>query len=82
MIKVEKDINSVKESIKKLHLKRVEVVCSLGRNKTQKFTGTLTGIYPALFKIDPVDKNFLGKTSYSYQEYLCGRVRLKESKSI
>ena len=82
MIKSTDNIDLVKESIKKLHLKHVEVVCSLGRNKTLKFHGKLTGIYPALFRIEPSDKNFIGRTAYSYQEYMCGRVKIKESKSV
>jgi len=30
-----------------------------------------------LFTVTPTDKNFKGKTSYSYSEYMCGRVKLK-----
>ena len=82
MIKSTDNIELVKESIKKLHHKKVDVVCSLGRNKIVKFQGELTGVYPALFKIEPIDKNFLGRTTYSYQEYMCKRVKIKESKSV
>lgn len=78
MIKSTDNIDLVKEAIKKLHQKPVEVVCQLGRNKTLKFQGKLTGIYPALFRIEPFDKNFIGRTAYSYQEYMCGRVKIKE----
>ena len=34
-------------------------------------------MYPALFTVRPNDKNFLGKTSYSYAEVLCGSVKIK-----
>lgn len=78
MIKSNTSISQAKEIIAKLNLKTVEVVVSLGRNKYEKFTGVLSGVYPALFTVKPFDKDYRGKTSYSYSEYLCGKVRLKE----
>ena len=79
MIKSPLTLPEVKKTIQALHQKKVEVVIELGRNKRQAFTGHLTGVYPALFKITPIDDSFTGKTSYSYSEYLCGKVKLKES---
>ena len=37
----------------------------------------LTGVYPALFTVRPDDENFLGKTSYSYAEVLCGSIDVR-----
>ena len=79
MIKSNTSISQVKEIIAKMSLKNVEVVVNLGRNKYAKFTGVLSGVYPALFTVKPFDKDYRGKTSYSYSEYLCGKVRLKET---
>lgn len=81
MIKSTVTLSQVKETIKKMQQKSVEVTINLGRNKYVNFSGTLTGVYPALFTVSPFDKNFKGKTSYSYSEYMCGRVKLKESSS-
>ena len=78
MIKSNISISQAKEIVAKLNLKRVEVVVNLGRNKYEKFTGVLSGVYPALFTVKPFDKDYRGKTSYSYSEYLCGKVRIKE----
>ena len=78
MIKKNKSITEVKRAIETLIEKKVDVVVNLGRNKYQNFTGTLTGVYPALFTITPLEKDFKGKTTYSYSEYLCGKIRLKE----
>ena len=78
MIKSNGSISQAKEIINKLNTKTVEVVVNLGRNKYEKFTGVLSGVYPALFTVKPFDKDYRGKTSYSYSEYLCGKVRLKE----
>lgn len=79
MIKSKASLSQVKEIIGKMNMKQVEVTVNLGRNKFEKFTGVLSGVYPALFTVRPADKDYRGKTSYSYSEYLCGKVRLKES---
>ncbi len=78
MIKSTVSISQVKQAVLKLYQKPVIVSVDLGRNKRVKFNGTLTGVYPALFTVSPFDKSFKGKTSYSYSEYMCGRVSLKE----
>ena len=78
MIKTTVDISQVKKAISKLIQKPVTVQVELGRNKRVCFEGTLTGVYPALFTVSPFDKSYKGKTSYSYSEYMCGRVKLTE----
>ena len=78
MIKSTATLSQVKETIKKMQQKSVEVTLNLGRNKFVKFSGKLTGVYPALFTVVPFDSSFNGKTSYSYSEYMCGRVKIKE----
>ena len=77
MIKTETTLSQVKDAIKKMYLKYVEVEFRPGRNKTVKFYGKLNGVYPALFTVSPQDKEYKGKTSYSYSEYMCGKVKLK-----
>lgn len=79
MIKSSSSISQVKKIIETMNSKNVEVTVNLGRNKFVSFTGVLSGVYPALFTVKPFDENFRGKTSYSYSEYLCGKVRVKES---
>ncbi len=79
MIKTTATLSEVKSKIKNLKEKSVDVTVNLGRNKFIKFTGRLVGVYPALFTVSPFDKSFKGKTSYSYSEYMCGRVKLIES---
>ncbi len=77
MIKQKSDISSVKKTISDYFQKQVDVTVNLGRNKILRFCGRLTGVYPALFTVLPDDKSFLGKTSYSYAEVLCGSVKIK-----
>ena len=81
MIKVNTTINEIKEKINGLNKKPVTVKLNLGRNKFVTFAATLSGIYPSLFTVAPEDKNFLGKTAYSYSEILCGRVKIMERAS-
>jgi len=78
MIKANGTLNDAKEKIKTYFNKGVQVTVNLGRNKVVSFEGTLIGIYPALFTVKPDDKGFIGKTSYSYSEYMCGKVLINE----
>ncbi len=80
MIKSSGSIEEVKQNIESLKEKQIEVTLNLGRNKFKKFMAKLSGVYPALFTVKPLEDGFIGKTSYSYSEYMCGKVRLNESK--
>jgi uncharacterized protein Veg len=82
MIKNTGSISSAKEAIERLKEKDVLVTVSLGRNRTVSFLGKLSGVYHALFTVTPDDQKFLGKTTYSYSEYLCGKVKIKEKKNL
>lgn len=77
MIKPKNDIAAVKRTIAELLSKKVDVTVNLGRNKVLEYCGELSGVYPALFTVRPSDEGFLGKTSYSYAEVLCGNVRIR-----
>ncbi len=77
MIKKNNDIVTIKKTIADYLKRQVDVTVNLGRNKTLRYCGELSGVYPALFTVRPNDKSFLGKTSYSYAEVLCGSVRIK-----
>ena len=78
MIKVNMTINSIKEKINSLSGKPFTVKLNLGRNKFVTFPAVVSGVYPSLFTVCPADKNFLGKTAYSYSEILCGRVKITD----
>lgn len=80
MIKPKNDIATVKKTIADYFKRQVDVTVNLGRNKVMKYCGELSGVYPALFTVQPNDKGFLGKTSYSYAEVLCGSVKVKPVK--
>ncbi len=77
MIKQTGSVALIKQTIAEYFKRQVNVTVNLGRNKVLKYCGELSGVYPALFTVRPNDKNFLGKTSYSYAEVLCGSVKIK-----
>ena len=78
MIKPTKNIKDVKQMVRACAEQRVAVKVNLGRNKSVSYCGILSGIYPALFTVKPDEEGFLGKTSYSYSDVLCGTVKLKK----
>ena len=79
MIRPTQNIQAIKDEIKNYYEKDVAVRVNLGRNKVVSFTGRLSGVYPAIFTVTPHDKNFVGKTAYSYSEILCGRVKITKA---
>ena len=79
MIKQFVNIKATKDKIKRYFNKSVDVRVNLGRNKFVSYRGKITNIYPALFTVTPTD-NFSGKTAFSYSEYMCGLVDIKEVK--
>lgn len=78
MLKNTPNLSSVKEYVKTCADSKVKVNLNLGRNKSVTFFGVLSGIYPALFTVKPDEKNFLGRTAYSYSDVLCGTVKIKK----
>ena len=74
MIKPGTTIAEIKRNIENCYSKPVNVRLNLGRNKFVTFDAMLSGIYPSIFTVEPTNKNFLGKTTYSYAEILCGKV--------
>ena len=77
MIKPTKNIKDVKQMVKDYSSQHVAVKVNLGRNKSVCYSGILSGVYPALFTVQPDEEGFLGKTSYSYSDVLCGNVKIK-----
>lgn len=77
MIKKVQSLGETKDKIKSFLGKNLEIKVNLGRNKFVSYTGKITNVYPALFQVTP-DGFFNGKTAFSYSEYMCGVVKIKE----
>ncbi len=80
MIKASGNIKEAKQKINSLLGSKVAVKVNLGRNKYEHFLGQVTAVYPSLFKISPLS-DYRGKTTYSFQEMLCGTIFLKKAES-
>lgn len=78
MIKKAYNNSDTKERIKSFFNKNVEVKVNVGRNKYVYYNGIVTNIYPSLFTITPTS-DYKGKTSFSYSEYTCGIIKIKET---
>ena len=76
MIKSKKNLQEVKQLVQSYLSERIAVKVNVGRNKSLEFVGTLSSVYPALFAVTPDEKDFRGKTVYSYSDVLCGTVKL------
>ena len=79
MIRQSRNLAAIKRAIETCLRSKVDVTVNLGRNKVLSYRGELSGVYPALFTVRPDDGRFLGKTSYSYAEVLCGSVKVKRA---
>ena len=79
MIRQSRNLAAVKRAIETCLRSKVDVTVNLGRNKVLSYRGELSEVYPALFTVRPDDERFLGKTSYSYAEVLCGSVKVKRA---
>jgi uncharacterized protein Veg len=78
MMKRKNSIENVKLLVKSFQDERITVRVDLGRNKRIEFCGVLSQVYPALFAVTPDEKDFRGKTVYSYSDVLMGTVKLKK----
>ena len=78
MIKACGNLNDVKQKVNSLLGYKVAVKVNLGRNKYAKFLGRVTAVYPSLFRISPLG-DYTGKTTYSFQEMLCGTIFLSKA---
>ena len=78
MIKASGSLNDVKQKVNSLLGYNVAVKVNLGRNKYERFSGKITAVYPSLFRISPLE-DYKGKTTYSFQEMLCGTIFLSKA---
>ena len=70
-------LQKVKEEILNLKGKDVNLVVNKGRKKIIKFIGIIDSVYPSMFIIKPKEFVDLDRTSYSYNDVLCGDISYK-----
>lgn len=72
---------AVKDQILAMQGDRVRFAVHHGRNRYKKYTGILECVYPCLFTIRVDDPTSINVFSYSYNDILCGHVRIARCKS-
>ncbi len=70
-------LQNVKDEIFNLKGKNLKLVVNKGRKKIIKFTGIIESVYPSMFIIKPHESVDLDRTSYSYNDVLCGDISYK-----
>ena len=76
MVNTEK-LQAVKDEILNLKGKNLKLMVNKGRKKIVKFYGIIESVYPAMFVIKPNENVELDRTSFSYNDVLCGDISYK-----
>ena len=77
MIKRTKTLNEVKTEIFALVSKPVKIAVNRGRNKVEKYNGTVVSTHPNLFVIKIENNPLVSSLCCSYKEVICGEVKIK-----
>ena len=70
-------LQNVKEEIMNLKGKDIRLTVNKGRKKIVKFCGIIENVYPSMFIIKPMEDVELERTSFSYNDVLCGDISYK-----
>lgn len=73
------NILQVKEKILSLKGKNIQLRVNKGRNKIVTLTAIIDQVYPSMFVITPTSIVDLDRKSYSYNDVLCGDIKLLEN---
>lgn len=73
---MQETIMEVKERLGGLIGKEVALVVNKGRKKIIKFNATIENVYPSMFVIKPMEVVDLDRTSYSYNDVMCGDIQI------
>ena len=66
-------LQDIKKQLLTYKGKSINIIANRGRNKIEKFAGTIENIYPAVFTI----KTEENCKTYSYSDVLCGNVKIE-----
>ena len=70
-------LQNVKSEILNLKGKDVNLIVNKGRKKIVKIKGVIENVYPSMFVIKPNENVDLDRTSFSYNDVLCGDIAYK-----
>lgn len=77
-MKNQSSLSEVKEKINSLKGQNIHLKVNKGRNKIVALTAIIDQVYPSMFVISPTCAVDLDRKSYSYNDVLCGDIRLLE----
>lgn len=69
-------LSQVKDKINSLKGQNIQLKVNKGRNKIVSLTAIIDQVYPSMFVISPTCPVDLDRKSYSYNDILCGDVKL------
>ena len=70
-------LQNVKDEIFCLKGKELDFLVNKGRKKIVKFNGIIESVYPSMFVIKPNENVELDRTSFSYNDVVCGDISFK-----
>ena len=70
-------LQTVKDEILNLKGESVRLIVNKGRKKIVKFNGVIESVYPSMFIIKANEMVDLERTSFSYNDVLCGDISYK-----
>jgi uncharacterized protein Veg len=77
MIKKTKTLIEVRNEILSLISKPVKIAVNRGRNKVEKYSGTVISTHPHLFVVKVENNPLVSSLCCSYKEVICGEVKIK-----
>ena len=78
MVSSVEKLQNVKDEIMQLKGQDIRLIVNKGRKKIVKFNGIIESVYPSMIVIKPIENVELERTSYSYNDVLCGDISYKK----
>ena len=75
-------MEDIVQMINNMKGKQVDMEVNRGRKKIEKFIGVIEKVYPSVFTVNINSPENKGKQSYSFNEVLCGDVKIKEFENL
>ena len=80
MRKAGKTLKEIIMEVSSLQGKNIDMEVNLGRKKIEKYNGIIDKIYPSVFTVIIKNPSNIGMQSYSFNDVLCGDVKIVDSK--
>ena len=75
-------MSDIVQMITEMKGKQVDMEINRGRKKIEKYVGVIETVYPSVFTVNINSPENKGKQSYSFNDVLCGDVKIREFDKI